>query len=88
MLFIPNVLQKPILDIIFLTLCPNEKKKLQSKRFFHDVHIFNFLEKKKLYNLNANSFESCDLVHFNINCVLNIYIKPLLSFSYFVQMKK
>ncbi len=40
MLFIPNALQKPILDIIFLM------NKLQSKRFFHDVHILNILKKK------------------------------------------
>jgi hypothetical protein len=39
MLFIPNALQKPTLDIIFLM------NKLQSKRFSHDVHIFNIINK-------------------------------------------
>jgi hypothetical protein len=41
MLFIPNALQKPTLDIIFLM------NKLQFKRFFHDVHIFNILKKER-----------------------------------------
>ncbi len=87
MLFTPNVLQKPILTIIvFFILCPNGKIKPQSRIVFQDVHIFNILKKKYIFNLTKNAFESCNLIHFNNDVeALSVFLKnhyylsPLLS---------
>ncbi len=46
--------------------------KVQSKRCFQDVHIFNIFKEIYIFKLTENSFETCNLIHFN-NDVLKMF---------------
>jgi hypothetical protein len=65
--------------IIIFILCPNDKH-LNSfeKKKFQDVHIFKSFY-KKLFTWTENTFETCNLIHFN-NGVLKIFLNKIIIF--------